>query len=82
MANITISIPEEIKNKMETFPEINWSRFLRSVIEDKTSKLSWKEETLSKLKKEEESGIIDWSVRLGKKSHEGRYEELKKKGLV
>ena len=29
MANITLSIPQELKEEMEKFPEINWSEVAR-----------------------------------------------------
>ena len=32
MVNITLAIPDEIKKKMELFPEINWSEIARSAI--------------------------------------------------
>ena len=32
MANITLSVPEELKKEMERFPEINWSVIVRSAI--------------------------------------------------
>jgi len=32
MTNITLSMPEELKNEMEKFPEINWSVIAREAI--------------------------------------------------
>lgn len=29
MATLTVSIPEELKKKLERHPEINWSAYLR-----------------------------------------------------
>ena len=35
MANITLSIPEDLKKEMEEFPEINWSEVARTSIKQK-----------------------------------------------
>ena len=78
MVSITLSVPEEVKEKMEQFPEMNWSGFIKKVIIEKTKELSWKEEMLKKLKAEE--SITQWSLNLQKKSREKRAEELNKKG--
>ena len=32
MVNITLAMPDEIKRKMEKFPEINWSEIARAAI--------------------------------------------------
>lgn len=80
MVSVTLSVPQEVKEKMEKFPEINWSGFIRKAIEEKTKEMSWKEELFRKLKDEED--IDDWAVKLQRASRKGRYEELKKKGLI
>ena len=80
MANLTLAIPSDLKARMERFPEINWSGFIRKAIEEKAKELSWKEELFRKLKDEED--IDDWAVKLQRASRKGRYEELKKKGLI
>ena len=80
MVSVTLSVPEDVKQKMEKFSEINWSGFIRKSIEEKTRDLSWREEMLKKLKKEEE--LTDWAVKLQRSAREDRFEELKKKGLV
>ena len=41
MANITLSIPPELKKEMEKFPEINWSEVARSSIKQKIIELSF-----------------------------------------
>lgn len=41
MANITLSIPEELKKEMEKFPEINWSEVARNSIKQKISQLNF-----------------------------------------
>lgn len=80
MVSITLSVPEEVKRKMDHFSEINWSGFVREKIIEKASQLSWKEEMLKKLEEEEE--FTDWNVKLIRAGRKGRLEELKKKGLI
>jgi hypothetical protein len=41
MANITLSIPEELKKEMEKFPEINWSEVARDSIKKKITQLTF-----------------------------------------
>jgi hypothetical protein len=80
MVSVTLSVPKEVRAKMEKFPEMNWSGFIRKSIIEKTEELSRQEELLKMFKKEKE--IIDWSVKLQRKARKGRLEELKKKGLL
>lgn len=46
MANVTVTVPDEFKERMEDHPEINWSQVARQAFEDKMIDL----ETLEKLK--------------------------------
>ena len=39
MANITISVPKELKAKMDKFPEINWSRLTSILLAQKIKRL-------------------------------------------
>lgn len=41
MVNLTLSIPNELKEKMEKFPEINWSEVTRDSIKKKIAQLSF-----------------------------------------
>ncbi|HUX99577.1 MAG TPA: hypothetical protein VMV49_08495 [Candidatus Deferrimicrobium sp.] len=41
MANITLSIPEELKEEMNKFPEINWSEVARASIKQKLADLKF-----------------------------------------
>lgn len=41
MANITLSIPEDLKKQMENFPEINWSEVARNSIRQKLTNLNF-----------------------------------------
>ena len=80
MVSVTLSIPEEIKHKMEHFSEINCSGFIRKCIFEKTKELSWKERMLKEWK--EEKAITEWAVQLQRTGRNGRFEGLRKKGLV
>lgn len=46
MANVTVTVPDEFKERMEEHPEINWSQVARQAFEEKISDL----EALEKLK--------------------------------
>ena len=41
MANITLSIPNELKEEMSKFPEINWSEIARTSIKQKLADLKF-----------------------------------------
>ncbi|TFG05742.1 MAG: hypothetical protein EU536_00780 [Promethearchaeota archaeon] len=41
MANITLSIPDELKDEMNKFPEINWSEVARASIKQKLADLKF-----------------------------------------
>jgi hypothetical protein len=41
MTNITLSIPPELKEEMEKFPEINWSEVARNSIKQKIVELNF-----------------------------------------
>ena len=71
MVSITLSVPEEVKEKMKKYDEINWSAFIRKCILEKTNHLSSKEELLSKLNAEKE--IDEWAVNLSKKARKDRF---------
>lgn len=74
MVSITLSVPEEVRALMKRFPEINWSGFVRSSIEEKARQLAWKQGMIKKLKGEEP--FIDWSVSLGSAAKQGRLGKL------
>lgn len=80
MVNITLSINEELKSKMEQFPEINWSGLVRKTIEQRITEMVWKEEMRKKLKSEEK--FTEWSVELGRKVKKDMVKRLKKEGYL
>ena len=75
MSNITVSVPKELKHKMDEFKDINWSELTRQFISDKVRRLS----LLRKLDKMlEHSELTDKDIEeLSKKARAGRFEELK-----
>ena len=80
MATSILSITDDIKRLMNSFPEMNWSGFVRKKIEEKGQTLSWKEEMLKRL--EDEKEFDEWAVGTIRKSRKGRHAALKKAGLV
>lgn len=81
MVSITVSVPEDIKKLMKKFPEMNWSGFVKKVIEEKVKKLAEFEELKNRFQVEERE-VSDWSVKLQHASRSGRLEALKKRGLI
>lgn len=74
MVSITLSVPEEMKEEMDEFPEINWSEVARQSINRKLQELQFLEEFKkhSELTKKE-------AVELGKGINEElieRYDEV------
>jgi hypothetical protein len=80
LTSITLSVPAEVKKKMDDFSEVNWSGFVRKCIVLKTSELEWKEKMLERLKKE--ALVSEWAVKTLKKSRCNRFKFLKQKGLM
>ena len=76
MVSITLSIPEQVREQMKRFPEINWSGFVRKSIEEKAKQLAWREEMLKKLESPEEQELINWSVELGRKAKKDSFKKL------
>ena len=53
MVSITLSVPEDVRELMKKFPEVNWSALIRKAILEKTNQLSLKESMLNESRKEE-----------------------------
>jgi hypothetical protein len=62
MVSITLSVPEEVRELMRKFPEVNWSGLVRTCITEKAKRLAIKEEMLKQLGKEK--GFNEWAVNL------------------
>ena len=58
MPNITLSIPEELKKKMDHFKEINWSEVARQAIFEKTLMLEKMNQLLSQSQLRESEAAI------------------------
>ena len=80
MVSITLSVPEDVKKRMDSFPEMNWSGFVRQKIIEKIEALGMNEELLRAF--EQEKDIREWAVKLQRKMRKGRYAELKKAGVL
>ncbi len=80
MVSVTVSVTEDIRALMKQFPEMNWSGFVSKAITQKAEEMKWREEMLRKLQTEE--GAQEWAVGLQKNARKGRYEKLRKEGLV
>lgn len=65
MVSLTLSIPDELKEEMETFPEINWSVIAREAIKKRLMLLKRIREFSSESDLTEEDAI-----RLGRKVNE------------
>lgn len=71
MANVTITVPDEFKEKMEEHPEINWSQVAREAFEEKLVDL----ETIERLKDFE---VMD-EIAAESELTEGDIEEIARK---
>ena len=78
MPTITLSVPEELKKEMETFPEMNWSAIAREAIKKRILLLKQIKEFTRKSTMTEEDAI-----RLGRKINRSlhkRYQEMRGNG--
>ena len=57
MVSLTLSVPEELKHKMDKFPEINWSEVARQAISEKTAILERMNKLLAKSTFTEEDAL-------------------------
>ncbi|MFZ2456829.1 MAG: hypothetical protein WAX07_10170 [Candidatus Altiarchaeia archaeon] len=80
MAELIVKLSKTVEERIKEFPEVNWPVFLEKTVERKLEHLGRMEELSRKFVKEEES--TDWAVKLQRSSRKGRFEELKKKGLI
>jgi len=80
MPNLTLSIPENLKEGMDKLPEINWSEVTRKFLSEKVGRLV----VLKKLDKMLENSELteEDCIRLGREAKKGRFKELRKQGLI
>ncbi len=57
MVTMTLAVPDELRNKMETFPEINWSEVARQAFNQKISDLEFLRKFKSKSTFTEEDAL-------------------------
>ena len=78
MPNITLSIPAELKHKLDSIPELNWSEIVREFLSEKVKRslLLKKLDTMlenSELTEED-------CLRIGAKIKEGMWKKYKEEG--
>lgn len=80
MPNVTVSVPEELKQELDKLPEVNWSEAIRNFLSEKVKRESF----LRKLDKMLEKSKLteEDALELGRKIKKGRFEKLKQAGLV
>jgi len=78
MPNLTLSIPEELKQEMEQLPETNWSALVRKFLAERVKR----ELLLKKLDKMLENSELteEDCLKLGDKVKQKAWEKLKKEG--
>ena len=72
MPTITLSVPEELKNEMDEFVDINWSAVARGAIKEKILQLKLFKSITSKSKLTEKDAL-----ELGKKINKSLHERFK-----
>jgi len=73
MTTLTLSVPEELKHKMDSFPEMNWSEVARQAFFQKIEDL----EFLRKFKEKSKLNESD-ALRLGKEVSRAVSEKLRR----
>lgn len=78
MPNITLSIPEKLKNEMDSLPELNWSEITREFLSEKVKRmvLLKKLDNMLKNSKLTEEDCL----KLGEKIKKGMWKRYKEKG--
>ena len=70
MVSITLSVSEEIREKMKEMSDINWSALVRKAITEEIKKRTIKANLLKDLQKEKD--FSDWAVKLIRTGREKR----------
>ena len=73
---ISLRINRELKERMNSFNEVNWSAVIRNLIEKRVEELSKIEKMRKQLETKEEQELIKWSVELGRKAKENSFKKL------
>ena len=80
MSELIVRLSKDVERKLKEFPEVNWPCFLEKTVERKLKHLERMEELSKQFAGEEEA--TDWVVKLQRSARSGRFDELKKKGLI
>ena len=72
MVNVTLSIPNELKQKMDTFAEINWSAVAREAFDEKIKDMEFIKKFKAKSTITEED-TLKWGAGLNKNLAKRRY---------
>ena len=75
MANITVSVDDDLKKRMENHPEINWSEVTRQAIEEKIEALEVMDELTSESELTE-SDVREIADRINESGRKRADEEL------
>lgn len=75
MTTLTLAVPDEMKRKMESFPEMNWSEVARQAFKQKIEDM----EFLRKFKEKSKFKESD-ALRLGREVSKVASEKLRKLG--
>ena len=76
MPNVTLSITDDLKKKMDSLPEINWSEVTREFLSDKVKRLAFLKKLEGQLESKGEQELTKWSIELGRKAKKGRFKRL------
>ena len=72
MVNVTLSIPNELKQKMDTFAEINWSAVAREAFDEKIKDMEFIKKFKAKSTLTEEDAL-KWGAELNRNLAKRRY---------
>ncbi len=73
MPTITLSVPEDLKQEMDEFKEMNWSEVARTAIREKVSQLTILKSITAKSRLTEKDAL-----ELGRKINKSMHERFKK----
>ena len=80
MPNITISVPEDLKIKMDNLSTVNWSEVFRKAVADYIHKMALAEFLETKLTQSEFTEAD--AQKLGELAKQHRIKKLKEQGII
>ena len=78
MSTLTISLPEELKHKMDALPELNWSETIRTFLQEKVKRATLLKKLDTMLENTELSE--EDCLKLGEKAKQAMLNKYKAKG--